>query len=503
MHHSYCHSGKRVIRAWGLLFAILLICLAKPYRIEASLNDIPGHIILKLQHPYSIADISHLQRTIYSWHEQQYTTPNYPTITPIQESFRPGETDQSHYLSLVYSNNVDLSDMIPFLENQYDVVYAERNRRLGRKEASRETDMGEKVYIPETEYAWVKYLPKNNHDVIVAILDTGVNVEHVSFTFWKNPGEIPNDGIDNDGNGLVDDIVGWDFSGVDSDIEEIGDNDVDDQNGHGSLVAGIAAMKPLYRYNVAGVNPGAPIMALKVFYDDRILGSDLDLAQATRYAVDMAAAEGKRVVLNMSFGGGSTLFREAVSYAIEQGAIVVTSAGNTDTLLRPTYFDNVIAVGNMEKSKELGNSNYFGPEVDFIAYGTLVRAASKNGVDNPASDTGTSMASPMIAGLISRLLQFDKTLTLPEIMSLLESHAVQINGGSPTTTGHGYIDVEALVKSYGVTVQKKYVDVELDEDIATLEFDLVYHNGDLQQKFMQYIYTKDGRKQSLHRELGE
>src|SRR4051812_43933188 len=166
-------------------------------------------------------------------------------------------------------------------------------------------------------------------DVTVAIVDSGIDLGHPDLigNLWTNPGEVPGNGVDDDGNGYVDDVHGYDF--VD------GDATPQDANGHGTHVAGIVAARGGNGIGVSGVAWRARLMAVRVL-DAGARGNTTTVAQGIRYAVD----NGARIV-NLSLAGPSPAgdLEDAVRYAQQRGVLIVVAAGNDgrDLDAAPTY----------------------------------------------------------------------------------------------------------------------------------------------------------------------
>ena len=208
-------------------------------------------------------------------------------------------------------------------------------------------------------------------DVVVAVIDSGIDINHpdLQANIWINPGETPDNGIDDDGNGYVDDVIGWDFL--------ISDNDPRDAHGHGTHVAGTIAAIGDNNRGVTGVSWSAKIMALR-FLDAWGLGSTADAIAAIEYANEKGAD-----VINNSWGGGG--YVQALKDAIEaSNAVVVCAAGNSsrnnDVISHyPSSFDsaNIIAVAASDQDDGLaGFSNYGAVSVDVAAPGTNIYSAA-------------------------------------------------------------------------------------------------------------------------------
>jgi len=233
-------------------------------------------------------------------------------------------------------------------------------------------------------------------EVTVAVIDSGLDVRHpdLSENLWRNAGEVPGNGVDDEANGFVDDVHGFDFVGRDGDPA--------DDNGHGTHVAGIVGARGGNGFGVAGVAWRARIMPVKVLGHDAV-GSALTLAEGVRYAV----ANGARIInLSVSGSGHSRAFEEAVQAASDAGVIVVAAAGNDgrDIDSAPVYpagfaAPRLIAVAATARGGALSAVSNRGPAtVDVAAPGQdIVSTAAGGGYERR---TGTSMAAPHVAGTL-------------------------------------------------------------------------------------------------------
>ncbi|MCH8152759.1 MAG: S8 family serine peptidase [Planctomycetes bacterium] len=246
--------------------------------------------------------------------------------------------------------------------------------------------------------------------VVIAFIDTGINFEHEEFqdgAIWVNPGEIPDNGIDDDNNGYIDDIVGWDF--VD------GDNDPQGGSGHGTRVAGIFGARLNNGLGIAGL-ANITIMPL------RAIGAAELVAEAIYYATDMSA-----VAINMSLGTHADLeiIEEAVQYAWDSGVTAVAAAGNggIDLPFYPAAYPEVIGVTGTDANDDFAGFN-FGDWIDVAAPGVEILTCSLPGPSDYTSATsGTSLASPHVAGLVGLMYSVDPTLTPQAVRDLLCENA--------------------------------------------------------------------------------
>lgn len=239
---------------------------------------------------------------------------------------------------------------------------------------------------------------------VVAVVDTGVDYRHTDLApnMWRNPGEVPGNGIDDDGNGFIDDIHGADTRS--------NDGDPLDDNSHGTHVAGTIGAVGDNSSGVVGVSWRANIMALK-FLDGSGSGTLADAIEALEYVLTMKARGVDVRVINASWGGGgfSAPLFNVIGRLRDAGIIFVAAAGNeqNDNDALPSYpasydLDNVVAVAALTRAQNLADfSNYGATSVDIAAPGDdIVSTVPGN---NYASFSGTSMAAPHVSGALTLL----------------------------------------------------------------------------------------------------
>lgn len=256
------------------------------------------------------------------------------------------------------------------------------------------------IDLPE---AWDTF--RGSEEVVIAVLDSGVDHQHPDLiaNMWVNPGEIPGDGIDNDNNGYIDDIHGIDPGS--------GDSDPMDTVGHGTHVAGTTGAVTNNGAGVAGVNWNSKIMALKIGAD--FAGPSIAAAiEALDYIVTMKTQYGINIVVsNNSYGGGapSQAMQDAIQRNIDVNVPFVASAGNsgTDNDALPHYpdgydLDGIISVAATDHNDQLAGFSQFGATtVDVAAPGVDVLSTTLGG--GYGLNSGTSMASPHVAGVVALL----------------------------------------------------------------------------------------------------
>jgi thermitase len=296
-------------------------------------------------------------------------------------------------------------------------------------------------------------IEQGDASVIAAVLDNGMNYNHPEFDgrIWSNSGEIANNGVDDDNNGYVDDVLGWDFA--------YEDNDPNDAYGHGTNVGGIMAATGNNGLGYAGVDWNCTVMPIKILNDDDF-GFYSWWAEAIQYAVDNGAK-----TMNMSVGGSSfsALMEDAVNYAYDNDVVVVACMMNfnTSSPYYPAGYAKTIAVGSTDADdtrtepffwSPTSGSN-FGNHLDVVAPGNYIYGLHYQNNNNYNSYWGgTSQASPVVTGLVSLLFAQNPNLTFDEVRTLLHSTSEDQVGdpnedtpGPDNFYGHGRVNAFQLL----------------------------------------------------------
>jgi subtilisin family serine protease len=260
-----------------------------------------------------------------------------------------------------------------------------------------------------------------NPDLVVAVVDTGVYLNHPDLVsnIWRNPGEIANNGIDDDKNGFVDDVNGWDI--VDN------DSNPNDEMFHGTHCAGIIAASLDNNRGLCGVAPRVKLLPLRVL-NAKGEGDTVGLLKAVRYAIDLRKRGENIRVISASLGGGEYLesFKELLDEANRYGIVFVAAAGNDgkNNDEEPTYpanypSPNVISVAALDSSGRLASfSNYGEKTVDVGAPGVFIWSSFLFGFYLPFD--GTSMAAPFVSGAAALVLSERPQLTPAQVISILK-----------------------------------------------------------------------------------
>ena len=286
-----------------------------------------------------------------------------------------------------------------------------------------------------------------SRNVVVAVIDTGIDYGHqdLAANAWRNPGEVAGDGLDNDGNGFVDDVYGWDFANNDADP-------MDDQ-GHGTHVAGTIGAVGNNGTGVVGVSWNVSIMGLK-FIGANGSGSTADAIAAVNYATKMRRDFGINIVAtNNSWGGGgfSTALSDAIAAGGQAGILFVAAAGNNSrdidsTPLYPASYpsDAVISVAATDRSNKMwSSSNYGATSVDVAAPGASIYSTVPN--NGYAVNSGTSMAAPHVTGTVALMAAANPQATAAQIRAAILSTVVPVAGLAGKVATGGLLNAAAAV----------------------------------------------------------
>ena len=321
--------------------------------------------------------------------------------------------------------------------------------------------------------AWA--VTTGSREVVVAVLDGGVDLDHpdLAANIWTNPGEIPGNGVDDDGNGYIDDVHGYDFvgdfpggegspgednnpdvfagdpaagDGLDQDENGIADSDV----GHGTRVAGIIAARGDDAQGVAGMAWRVRIMPVRVtdpegsgFYSSFVRG------------LEYATANGADIV-NISLV--ATLLPEAAKAAVRAaaaaGVIMVAAGGNDGGLVAfPAAMPEVIAVGSHDSGDEVDARAPFSPRwpgVDLVAPGLAILTTdvlAESAAPGFARTTGSSYSAPFVTGAVALALSLEPGLDQAAVLRLLSETATPLpDGAEPGWDGAGRLNIGAAIE---------------------------------------------------------
>lgn len=263
--------------------------------------------------------------------------------------------------------------------------------------------------------AWDKVSSAQRAGVTIAILDTGINANHEDLQASIVPGY---NFIDNNNNPV-------------------------DGHGHGTHVAGIAAAITNNGKGIAGVAGGAKIMPIKVMNDSGS-GDYASIINGIKYAADHGAQ-----VISMSLGGPgySQAMQDAVNYAISRGASVVAASGNSNSAVAfPGNCDGVITVGAVGSNNQRASFSNYGPEMDVVAPGVNIISSYKGNANSYTAMSGTSMATPFVAGVTALVKAANPNLTSAQVTQIIDQAATDLGtAGFDNYYGYGLVNADKAV----------------------------------------------------------
>jgi subtilisin family serine protease len=423
--------------------------------------------LMRLQAVYGLSDETPLFKGVRAWSNRQETM-DEGRHRSGSSSVIPRPSSSRLYL---FKTDRDVPSVCRELRDDPDVEYAQPNYIYERCANPNDPEFADQYahQLIQMSDAWD--ISTGSRDIVVAVLDTGVDVNHPDLkdNIWINEDEIPNNDIDDDNNGFVDDVSGWNFQDDSNDvIPEFGWSGYE---GHGTMVAGVIAGVGNNGIGVSGVNWTSSIMALR-------LSISMTTAEVAA-GLDYATANGAHVI-NMSFGGADTgpegdqAVKAAIDNAYAQGILLVASAGNADTSepLYPAAYYNVMAVSSTNGEDIKTGHSSFGHWVDIAAPGTDIVTTD---LDNEYIATaGTSFSGPYVAAVGALLLAHDPNLTHVETRAILENTTDPVYYGD-VNPDQGYVGT-GRVNAYS----------------ALLESGRRHPLGEIVEPMAQQIFASDG-----------
>lgn len=305
-------------------------------------------------------------------------------------------------------------------------------------------------------------ITQGSEDIIIAIVDTGGDLDHpdLASQLYINAAEFPANGIDDDGNGFIDDYRGWDFSGANA-ANIVGDNDPSIKQssknvGHGTSVASCASAATDDGVGMAGVGFKTRLLFTKHFSDNTTNGSySTDTYQGVLYAAHAGAK-----IINCSWGSSSAsaIYQDIITYVtLDLGCLVIAAAGNSanDVRIYPASYDHVISVAASTADDKAVWFTSYSHAVDISAPGDNMYIATYD--NSYMTDGGTSLATPIVSGAAALLWAAHPEYTATQVGEQLRVTANPIiNQNSPALAGQigkGRLDVYAALTQQSPSVR--------------------------------------------------
>lgn len=426
---------------------------SKSYRV------LPGHVIVKFKPNESVGKFSlqkaqgapRIQQKMAAFSVQQIEAVFPEAQTPIDAS----QAELSRIFELRFSDAFEPDFVAQSFASAPEVQYAEPVYLIPYHAIPNDPRFPEQEHLPQIFAPQAWDVTKGSASVIIAVVDTGVDWDHpdLAANIWVNTKERL-DGIDNDNNGYIDDIRGWDFvdnatSPAVGEDANTPDNNPMDFDGHGTYVAGLAAGVTNNAVGIGSVGWNCKIMPLRVGWrqsNGEGVGRSDWMAKAFIYAADNGAS-----VINLSYGS-SEVVGDAARYAYNKGALVVTSSGNDNTSSTDSFLNTlpfVINVAALSDKDKKANYSSFGPWVTVSAPGGDIFSVNPAGLlttsfnNTYARVRGTSFAAPLVAGLAG-LLKAQNPQARPGdiLIQIVETadHIDALNPGYEGRLGSGRIN---------------------------------------------------------------
>ncbi len=380
-----------------------------------------------------------------------------------------------------FKNDKDLNTIIKDYSSDPNLEYAEPDY-----EVSTQTEPNDPYYYSSGSWgqsyadlwgikkinssgAWGQTTGSNS--IVVAVIDTGVDYNHqdLAANVWTNLDETPNNGVDDDSNGYIDDYYGYDFYNYDSDPF--------DDHAHGTHVSGTIGGVGNNNVGVVGVNWNVKIMAAK-FLSSGGSGYISDAVEATYYAVNNGAK-----VLSNSWGGGgrSSTMQTAIDYAYNNNAVFVAAAGNSNSdayNYTPAGLNHVMTIAATDYQDNKASFSSWGDVVEFAAPGVDILSLKASGgscttvAGKYCRMSGTSMATPHAAGLAALILSADPNMTPDQVQTAMQNGADDLGTpGKDIYFGYGRINsANSIVPAVPIThVDGTLIKKSLAPEIYVLE----------------------------------
>ena len=420
----------------------------------------PGIIVMKYaaaDHPLQIKQQNGVVKTssnsintlLTQFHIQSIRRP-FPPTRRFPRRTRHADLTRIYYLR--FPKTQDVQEVAAAFAALPEVEYAEPLYIRKKLEVPNDPYYNQQGHLAVIQAAAAWDVQHGDTSIIIGICDSGVDLDHpdIQANLWTNPGEIPGNNIDDDGNGYIDDIHGWDFVGADINNVTPDGDPTQKYDEHGTHVAGIADAVTNNGIGVAGVAWNCRIMVTKQAPDAS--------SNYIYYGYDGITylAENGADIINCSWGGFgfSQYEQEIINYAYDLGALVVAAAGNdspsgsyappqTPPPQYPSSYNHVLSVAATNNQDEITSWSFYGPYVDVAApgEGLLSTVPSATGVYDLAYErlSGTSMASPLVAGLAALVKSVHPDWGPDQITSQIKNTADDISqvGDNPSYVAAG------------------------------------------------------------------
>ncbi len=405
-------------------------------------------------------DLNHLKLSTMPFLRDVFTSHSVTNLSqPFPKAYGSTELLSTYLVEFSDVNNIE--SFISQLEESGAVVYAEKvplmELSLTPNDPFFNSSQMWGLFQIGAQNAW--NVGTGSSSIVVAVADNTVQINHtdLSAAIWTNTGEIPNNGIDDDNNGFIDDRNGWDAGGNTAANDPEGNINVPSNAwNHGTHCAGTVGASTNNSTGVASIGFGISIMPIKCTHDQAS-----STAVTNGYDGIYYAAINNADVISCSWGGTgfSTTGQNVVNFAASSGSIVVAAAGNSNvnndaTPHYPSSYANAMSVASTTTGDVKSSfSNYGLNSVDISAPGSNILSTVPT--NSYASMSGTSMATPLVSGLLGLMKSVNPNIPNQDLINCLYNTAVNINAQNPSHVnrlGAGRIDAFAAMNCVAATL---------------------------------------------------
>lgn len=449
------------------VFILVSFSFIYSFLASQTINEwqVDGEIYLKYNNEYDISAITGKQQSnqaiapssaILPGLDEQFSKDFgiYKITAPFNAAF---DRTLNQTIQVFFKDPAQINELIGALSALPYIDYAEpvpyNTTGLQPNDMQNNTTSGQwGLWKINAREAWD--ISTGDEKITVAIVDDGVSIFHPDLydNIWRNPNEIAGNGIDDDNNGYIDDIYGWDAGNNDNNPVHPSTNFT-----HGTHVGGIAGAVTNNARGVASIGYNISIMPVKCTFDNQ--SSPTSIPNGYQGVVYAANAGADIVNCSWSSGSFSQTAQNTIDYVTSKGCIVVAAASNdgVNQIRYPAAYDGVIAVASSDFNDKKSSFSNYGTWVDITAPGSRIRSTIAQS-NSYATFDGTSMATPMVAGLLGLMKSHNPNLSNAQLEQCLLDNSEDIYGLNPTFKGFlgkGRINAEKAMQCVDLTLKAK------------------------------------------------
>lgn len=399
----------------------------------------------------------------------------------VSKTFKSSAKAFDEIYTLNYDSYIDPELLAAKLSKSKEILWAEPKYLSRIDIIPDDPNYGFQNYLKkiQAEEAWD--VTEGDSTIIIAIIDTGIDWDHpdLAANMWINNDELPNNSIDDDNNGYIDDYRGWDFGGLNG----VADNDPrEDDPDHGTHVAGLASAVTNNGVGIASLGYRSKLMPVKSSTDSYRDQFGNPYVVYGYEAITYAADNGAHIV-NCSWGNNSfsRLGEDVINYAISKGVLVIGASGNDNTSDDhfPSGYNGVISVTSVNQNDVRSTFSNYGEGVDISVQGENIYSTWQN--DTYATLSGTSMSAPIVAGLAALVKSRFPTYSPIQLGEQIRVNATPIddlNNSYRRKLGYGRVNALNAVSNQASKSVRAY-DITFSDQTSGANGNNIFENGEL------------------------